>query len=614
MSTLTTSSSVHLDVMWASFSSSERLALRAWMQDALRNEVENAFKTLAADISAVVSQVLRDHIASRLGKIPLNLISLKRQCLIDLRTSSLLFAESSPSATRVPLEVWWLVFDLLLQDAAPGSVRFCRTRGCLALVCPFLNAAVLSYPPFWKTLRIDLWSTKHSVDHFIARNAERPMTVIVVDGDPSVRYDADDDSMSFNPGTRSIDFISAFNASLRTVRLWASLIILSPYPSTVEYIFNLLRDLSALALSRVRVACLPWIPGRHCIVVGSPLNPSALTHLRFEGFGVYKFPIASSVSLQVLRLVDLPVEAWPSFVDLMSFFENATRLEELEFRNVGACRSRTRTELAKRPPIILSSLRKARFYLDNRFPDATELNLDILRCLRFPFLHDLHLYFHGDADLRAYKVAAISLSAPCMSLSGYLREYDLIRHLYSTFRRVVSLDLSALGGSPCFAALGLPLNSSPGTTSIAMPRLVSLCVEARDWIDLYVGLLDRSSVGSPVRHLEILQVLPDDVPIQVGKVYWPKVPTKSLYAFDGLSAVVDHVKWTVRHRFNLYSDLRRVPLPCCYTINSTIDRTSTLFTLKPADGLTASVRIAIFPIGALSCPLLNFIVYPALIS
>ncbi|KAK7024126.1 hypothetical protein R3P38DRAFT_3194846 [Favolaschia claudopus] len=199
-----------------------------------------------------------------------------------------------------------------LQDASPGSVRFHRTRGCFGLVCHFLNAAVLSYPPFWTALRIDMWSTKYSVDHSLARNAGRPMTVIVVDSDPSVTCDADDDSMSFNPGTRSIHFISAFDASLGTVRLWSSLTILSPYPSTVEYLFSLIHSPPALALSGVRVACLPWIPGPHCIVVGPALNPSALTHLRFEGFGVYKFPIASCVSLQVLRLVDLPIEA-PSF-------------------------------------------------------------------------------------------------------------------------------------------------------------------------------------------------------------------------------------------------------------------------------------------------------------
>ncbi|KAK7021178.1 hypothetical protein R3P38DRAFT_3196902 [Favolaschia claudopus] len=430
------------------------------------------------------------------------------------------------SAERLPLELWFLVLDHLLVDVFAGSEQLCRSRSCLRLVCSTFNVVASAYPPFWKTLRVDLRSTRDSVACFIEKNAQRAMDVFVVDGDPNATYDEDGDLLPSQPGTRSSRFMNAFDASLRCMPFWSSLTVLSPFPSTVRHVFNMVSTSSRdhLLFSDIHVICLAGDYGeRYCVVSPSSFFPRlpSLSVVRFEGFGVYSLSYRDCPALRVLRLVNLPPEAWPYLDDLMTFFRQASRLEELEFRNVGAHR---RGDLNTRPvPVSVSSLRKLRVNIDDRYPEATRLNMDVVALLRFPLLEHLHLYFHGDRDLRTYKEASIRLDASYVVLSGYLREYDLIRYLYSTFRQVVSLDLSSLGGAPCFAALGFAPDAPTARVRLVMPHLLFLCVEARDWADLYVGLLDRSTLGSALRHLEVVQLVPDNLHIGNAAAYRPKI-------------------------------------------------------------------------------------------
>ncbi|KAK7018844.1 hypothetical protein R3P38DRAFT_2783549 [Favolaschia claudopus] len=449
---------------------------------------------------------------------------------------------------RLPLEMWSLIFDHLVEDVFPGSASFARARHRLCVSCSALRQAAFAYPAFWKTLRIDLQTCHLSVTSFISHNGNRPMSVVIVDGTaPSL----DNEPIDLSPGIHSNRFLAALRVAMSSSSLWSALRIVSPHPSTVSYVLGLLREQPSVTLNRMHVVCLPLPDDVRCSVIEHPFVAPALDVLHFEGFAVFNFSYAACVNLRVLRLVDLPVHAWPSASRLFAFFRGASRLEELEFRCVGVSRSHALLFPDDEKPITLPSLRKVRFNFDDRYPDATSLNVDLVRRLSFPSLHDIHLYFHGDRDLQHYIDSDLALNAPVVALSGYLRRHDLIRCLYSTMDRAISLNLFDMGGRPSLAALGFPPLRPPGSTPLAMPRLVSLRVQAGSWAELYVGLLDRSSVGCPIKHLEVLQILPDDVPLGSNRYCQPHVHPNALYAVHSLSEVVDHIIWPARHACNI---------------------------------------------------------------
>ncbi|KAK7024671.1 hypothetical protein R3P38DRAFT_3193585 [Favolaschia claudopus] len=498
-------SSASLESVWRGLAPDRRL-------DIVQELVEYIHSCLLSYFAAV-SPTISAHSALFALLILLNVC-----CLLMSFTLGKSVVETPP-ALRVPLEVWWMIFDWAVYQEHSASLPFWRMRARVMLVCASLRSYALSYKPFWTTLRVSPDSTRTSVKFFLDTVGERPLRVAVVDGG----YSWPDERI------RSAKLRQAFARCVLSARQWTSLFVLSPLPGTINHVFDTLAYRPLLQLEELYVDSQLSLRQRALGLSPNILrHPERVVRLDLRGAGCSAIRLPDFGALQVLRLIDLPYSAWPTSSHFFDFLQSAESLHELQLYHTGF-----------RGPFLRHSLPKS-------------------LCLLSAFSRSISITaftkprnFGGDQDLFRYRANEVALSASVVHVVGALRDPELMEYLYSTFASCEHLDLSTLDGYASFQVLGRPGGDSPPSSIPLLPRLSILSVPNRHWEKIYDGLLQRSSRGRTVQQLRVVVPKLEANPIH-------SLPAASLYDYTSTTEIVHEVVWVERRPLNVYSDVARV--------------------------------------------------------
>ncbi|KAK7001019.1 hypothetical protein R3P38DRAFT_3217784 [Favolaschia claudopus] len=535
---------------WRCMSPQQRNELVVDLKAHVRHRLLSLFASLAPHLLEVIQSCLTN--SSSVGLFAAPVLLYIHFSLTFQQTSSSaadvvrVLSSWTPIALRLPLEVWFLILDDALRCAHPGSLFALRLRGRLMPVCKTTEVVVRSYKPLWSVLRVSPQSTYNSIHAFLRQVTGQSFGVVVVDG----RYTWPDET------TRIARVRSAFDVCIHSTSHWSSLTVLSPYPSTVHYVFGLLRGKELPALKEVYVnAPVDFIQRDLRLDSSVTRHPQNLIRLDLRAVGQYGLGFVGYTALRFLCLVDLPTGSWPSVAGFCDFLRSATSLEELELRRVGlrgAFPSRpVSSSISPQELITLPSLRSLKLLFDNRYPEATLCLYPLIERLVLPSLSSLLLEFRSDPELVQYRTFGPRLCAPYVQIRGYLREQPLLEYLYSTLGSCEHLDLWLLGGIVCLKALGTTFPATLASRTIFMPNLTTLSLANRDWGYIHSSLLERAARG---RRVKLLRVVVPFVQADLAQA----VPLASWYDFQCTSEVVSDLVWVERRPVDVYTDVRRI--------------------------------------------------------
>ncbi|KAK7006375.1 hypothetical protein R3P38DRAFT_3214428 [Favolaschia claudopus] len=512
--------------------------------------LESVWRGLAPDRRLAIVQELVEYIHSCLlsyfAAVSPQFLHIVRYCIAHppkcLLPADVVYAwqiRQTPPALRVPLEVWWMIFDWAVYQEHSASLPFWRMRARVMLVCASLRSYALSYKPFWTTLRVSPDSTRMSVKFFLDTVGERPLRVAVVDGG----YSWPDERI------RSAKLRQAFARCVLSARQWTSLFVLSPLPGTINHVFDTLAHRPLIQLEELYVDSQLSLRQRALGLSPNILrHPERVVRLDLRGAGCSAIRLPDFGALQVLRLIDLPYSAWPTSSHFFDFLQSAESLHELQLYHTGF---RGPFLPSPTPKIALPSLRVFKVYFDHRIHKATECLYPLLARLHLSSLAVLSLQFGGDQDLFRYRANEVDLTASVVHVVGALREPELMEYLYSTFASCEHLDVSTLDGYASFQVLGRLGVDSPPSAIPLLPRLSILSVPNRHWEKIYDGLLQRSSRGRILQQLRVVVPKLEANPIH-------SLPAASLYDYTSTTEIVPEVVWVERRPLDVYSDVARV--------------------------------------------------------
>ncbi|KAK6974392.1 hypothetical protein R3P38DRAFT_3239697 [Favolaschia claudopus] len=490
--------SMHLDSVWRTLSPDERLAIARELMEYIHSQLFAYFALVAPRLLYIVQY----HIAHP-----------PRLFLPTGYAAGSSDPHRTPPALRLPLEIWWLIFDCTIAGAFPGSTISWRMRGRFLLVCKTFKAFAGSYKPLWSTLRVSPLSTATSVNFFINIVGDRNFRLVAVDGG------------HVGPGEL------AFAHCVLSSHQWTSVIVLSPYPATVHHVINILARRPLDRLEELYVFTDVYLYQRSLGLSPDVLQrPDNLIRLHLRGCWMFSTSPSCFRALQVLRLANVPHFAWPTARDFCDFLRCASSLKEVQLYHTGFTGS---FDACDRDGELVPTPRSAA-------PAS---------------LAKLYLRFSGDAELSHYQSSRVALSAPFVQILGRLQNVFTLAELYATLSTCEHLNVSELDGYACFQALGsyfgnFSIPASQHSTPL-LPRLSMLSVANRDWEHVYDGVLQRSGRGQLLRQLRVV------VP-QLNSEPFQSLPPNSLAHYVSTKEIVQELAWHELRPFDLYADVYRV--------------------------------------------------------